>query len=162
MRRALLACAMTFVLLGCGRPVADVEGPQTPVAGMLGLADSLARLGGCPRGDLPPIRVFQDSENPVSEAEICGFVTAALRRLAARRDSEPVYARSDTARVRQVILMIAAWKVFNADGRYSGVTDSIVTVNLDIPGRAKLVGTEYRGGGWRESFGTWDREAPPE
>lgn len=92
--------------------------------------------------------------------QACGIATAALRRLAAEPAHEPFYAPGDTARVAAVTIFLSAWQTLDTLGTKIGIPDSVIQVEIDVPGRPWLVTVDYSATptqSSRERFGTVHR-----
>src|ERR1043166_4308262 len=157
MKQVLLLAALGLACRTSGEASSYRAAAPSEVNSLTALIDSLARVGGCPRRDLPPISRFDFQPNAFDSLQACGIVAAAVRTLTSRPPSEPYFALADTARIVQAKIF---WQVFQdiaATGPGPARVDSSARVELDIRGRPRLVWVEYRFARTRETFGVVQR-----
>ncbi len=140
--------AFSLLLVGACSPGSRPQAPAGAKAGGIeGLIDSLVQVGHCPRSDLPPIRGSSAPTMHFDSLQTCGIASAALRRLGAGPAVEPFYAPGDTLRVAGIRIFLMAWQPIDSIAGPAGIPDSVINVELDIPGRPELVAVYLRATG---------------
>ena len=129
--------------------------------GLRGLLDWLVYVHKC-AGPLPTLIAAPPS---LSENETCALVEAAKQRLARERPNVPNWDPVDTSRiVRAGVYQMVENQVDPAgrapkdsSGFSVSATDTLLSVELDVPGRPRLVRVIYRGNTHHEEFGVVHR-----
>jgi hypothetical protein len=153
---------LPFVLMAafaaCASP--SSRQPSPPVTTFRGLLDSLASASDCPGAKLPPVSLVQPlTPAPVSftTTEQCGVVRAAIRRLGREAPAEPFWAPQDTARILGATVFGAVMTEVDTNGVIISPPDTLARVELDVPGRPKIIWFTYSLAPGRERMGAVHR-----
>jgi hypothetical protein len=130
----LAGVLLPLVLLGCRRQVVHARGQGTD-----SLLDSLVAVAKCP-APLPRIEV---SPAFVSSEEVCALIQAAKRRLGREAPNLPDWQPEDSGAVAAVGIFAMTEGLMDTTGVSSLRHDSILSVELDIPARPRLLRVMY-------------------
>ena len=140
---------LPFALLGCRRQAE----PQARGQGTDRLLDSLVAIANCP-ARMPRIEVAPAF---LTGEEVCALIQAAKRRLGQESPNLPDWQPQDSGAVAAAGIFAMTGGLMDTMGVSPLRQDSILSVELDVPARPRLLRVMYDRVTHKETFGAVHR-----